>query len=169
MKLSGKILAAAGTLLFALALASPAHAQLQACSVVCPNNSCSLPCINDSGQVVTCLQVNDGCVDGCDSRTCTPQTFCSQTCRTNSGTISTCEAANFTCCPGTLTTRTFICKAQFYKAATGVCVLIKRFDDVYSCPGSTKEIFADDFTHKTPTDAASCPSICGSGCEDLCR
>jgi hypothetical protein len=50
-----------------------------------------------------------------------------------------------------------------------VCVLIKRFDDVYSCPGSTEERNPDDFTHKTPTDAASCPSICGSGCEDLCR
>jgi hypothetical protein len=51
-----------------------------------------------------------------------------------------------------------------------VCVLIKRFDDIYTfCDGSTNEVFRDDFTHKTPTDAASCPSICQPGCEDICR
>jgi hypothetical protein len=171
MKLHKRTLVCWGALFFALAAANPAWAQFGACLTTCvsQSQSCLTPCINNNGMQVNCGIAGFLCTPPCNSQACTPSTPCSQQCGV--GTTSTCGSSGFACCAGnTLINRVRLCKAQFFKTAKNVCVVFKRFDDTYErCDGSTFEVNPDQFVNRFTSDAASCPSICEPGCEDLCQ
>jgi hypothetical protein len=159
-----------GALFFALLASSPARAQLPLCVSVCGTNTfCEVACTNNGVQS-NCAEAGFVCIPPCTSGICTSSVSCNLGCHDGSGNLTTCGGAGLACCPGDqLINRIQLCKAQFYNAAKGKCVLTKRFDDTYErCNGTTYQVNPDDFRHVSFTDAASCPAICLPGCEDLC-
>lgn len=169
MKLSRKIFVWAGALFFAVLVASPAWAQ--DCSTVCGSNTfCEAACTLN-GVPTNCGDAGFICIPPCSSGSCTSSTPCTFACHDGSGNQTTCGGAHLPCaCAGDqLINRIQLCKASYYVAEKGKCVLTKRFDDTYErCDGSTYEINPDDFRHITFEDASSCAVICEPGCEDLC-
>lgn len=159
-----------GALFIALLAASPAWAQFPDCFSVCTGNTfCEVAC-DLNGVPTNCGGAGFVCIPPCSSGFCTSSIPCTFGCHDGAGNLTTCGGAGFQCCPGDqLINRIQLCKAQFYVADKGKCVFTKRFDDTYErCDGSTYEVNPDDFRHVSFTDAASCPSICQPGCEDLC-